>query len=730
MLFQGVGEAHGCNSDFKKEKALAFNDEFSASRRVSKLKDILSEPNLEKSQNQALASFQLKLHREPLQMQATVLEPPVLSFGSAERAVVKNGSWNLWNQQRRKTSEFNVPVQLLSFAVLDMSKDEISGKIIEDLLRVLQKHGVQIPDIGADSLKSMIANVTVRCFAANKQQIWAAFENSIARARQHFFTESNVSFAYSRTIAFFKEHGLQECLVVPHVTAHSSNLFVIPPAKVARWCYEVQCPADTTLFAPARRMYKCKVRNLREMVTLDPFDLKLENGIFKGLVEKAWLELEVVEPIYHVLIRERTSTELFDEFFALGEDQVVNPVPCYSLASKDVECPSLMFAVIPTKDVSTYAFVKYLSHVEFGIPSQVMVEESYQNQRSKTEAYCAGIALKLNTKLSNSLNRSTAWSIYSGTARQWLMDTPTMIMGYCVASGPGQDSKSIVVGTASLDVGGTHCCHDKRVQSKSHIVDSDVLEEITESLAMQFFLYNNVSPQRILVYRSGVQDGLLQDVVEYEIGAIRQAFYRLNMSDPAWSCENCKGNTLRGCVLCCPSVTFVVSQGQHDIRIVPLDGVQMNRSNNVPSGTCVTDSRAISMSSLNAVEMNSQSGMSQPESTVENTMDFLLVPQGGLKGTSRPVYYRCLLNETKLTRSLLKNLTYQFSFQYGTATKSVRNVPVLQYGVRLANTILSYLGNVPMDESKHVLHETFLPSRDENGVPDRNWVPFRPHISA
>jgi hypothetical protein len=96
-------------------------------------------------------------------------------------------------------------------------------------------------------------------------------------------------------------------------------------------------------------------------------------------------------------------------------------------------------------------------------------------------------------------------------------------------------------------------------------------------------------------------------------------------------------------VLCCPSVTFVVSQGQHDIRIVPLDGVQMNRSNNVPSGTCVTDSRAISMSSLNAVEMNSQSGMSQPESTVENTMDFLLVPQGGLKV--------CVLKLSKIPKS-------------------------------------------------------------------------------
>lgn len=161
-------------------------------------------------------------------------------------------------------------------------------------------------------------------------QIWAAFENSIARARQHFFTESNVSFAYSRTIAFFKEHGLQECLVVPHVTAHSSNLFVIPPAKVARWCYEVQCPADTTLFAPARRMYKCKVRNLREMVTLDPFDLKLENGIFKGLVEKAWLELEVVEPIYHgkpkaALLMANTKSRLSQQFsYSLDQRENIN----------------------------------------------------------------------------------------------------------------------------------------------------------------------------------------------------------------------------------------------------------------------------------------------------------------------------------------------------------------------------------------------------------------------
>jgi hypothetical protein len=70
-------------------------------------------------------------------------------------------------------------------------------------------------------------------------------------------------------------------------------------------------------------------------------------------------------------------------------------------------------------------------------------------------------------------------------------------------------------------------------------------------------------------------------------------------------------------------------------------------------------------------------------------------------GTSKPIYYRTLLNEnavwrvssdtTPLTRDTLQKLTYHMSFQYTTATKSVRTVPVVYYSQRLANLVMGYI---------------------------------------
>ena len=63
-----------------------------------------------------------------------------------------------------------------------------------------------------------------------------------------------------------------------------------------------------------------------------------------------------------------------------------------------------------------------------------------------------------------------------------------------------------------------------------------------------------------------------------------------------------------------------------------------------------------------------------------NASSFLLTAHGGLKGTSKPVLYRTLLNEnemhrpssdaeTPLTQEELQRLIYHMSFQYTTATK-------------------------------------------------------------
>ena len=74
-------------------------------------------------------------------------------------------------------------------------------------------------------------------------------------------------------------------------------------------------------------------------------------------------------------------------------------------------------------------------------------------------------------------------------------------------------------------------------------------------------------------------------------------------------------------------------------------------------------------------------------------LSLILIP-----GTSKPVYYRVLLNEnfspnggTPLSSDVLQRITYHMTFQYGTATKAVRSVPVVYYSSRLANVGMGYI---------------------------------------
>jgi hypothetical protein len=63
------------------------------------------------------------------------------------------------------------------------------------------------------------------------------------------------------------------------------------------------------------------------------------------------------------------------------------------------------------------------------------------------------------------------------------------------------------------------------------------------------------------------------------------------------------------------------------------------------------------------------------------------------------MYYRVRLNEnanwgpsksnvTPLTKETLENCTYHMSYQYATAPKAVREVPVVKYAKRVASQVL------------------------------------------
>lgn len=188
-----------------------------------------------------------------------------------------------------------------------------------------------------------------------------------------------------------------------------------------------------------------------------------------------------------------------------------------------------------------------------------------------------------------------------------------------------------------------------------------------------------------------------------------------------------------------PPITYIVAQDDHGVKIA-LDGEEWDSSTNVPSGTCVDDGELVK---------------SCLASNVDTQDDFFMISQGGLKGTSKAVYYRMLLNENDqgerpLTKAELQKILYGMSFQYGTATRAPRLASVLQYSSRLANLIMGSeeymfqhqkIGNISYDPfipelkdnqyCKHngqcsALSSSFLPQDDQKV----HGPPLHPHTAC
>jgi len=201
--------------------------------------------------------------------------------------------------------------------------------------------------------------------------------------------------------------------------------------------------------------------------------------------------------------------------------------------------------------------------------------------------------------------------------------------------------------------------------------------------------------------------------------------------DPKFQCLNSK--CANGCVYCTPPITAIICQTQHQIRIVPDDHEQS--CNNVPSGT-VVDQEILSTRNWQKlatkdIPKDVIQGVDDRilMNSYDDGFDFVLVSHGGLKGTSKPVYYRVLWNEnavwgvnetsTPLTRDALELMTYHMSFQYTTATKSVRTVPVVYYSARLASRLMGYINWLRGRRENAEPLIAAVPLDDKEGLPIR-----------
>ncbi|CAI2350295.1 unnamed protein product [Caenorhabditis sp. 36 PRJEB53466] len=315
--------------------------------------------------------------------------------------------------------------------------------------------------------------------------------------------------------------------------------------------------------------------------------------------------------------------------YAVGVEQVE---PMFKYLKQNYPDIQLVVVVLPGK-TPVYAEVKRVGDTVLGIATQCV---QAKNAIRTTPQTLSNLCLKMNVKLGG-VN-----SILLPNVRPRIFNEPVIFFGCDITHPPAGDSRkpSIAAVVASMDAHPSRYAATVRVQQHRQEIISDLTYMVRE-LLVQFYRNTRFKPARIVVYRDGVSEGQLFNVLQYELRAIREACMMLE-----------KGYQ--------PGITFIAVQKRHHTRLFAVDrGDQVGKAFNIPPGTTV------------------DVGITHP-----TEFDFYLCSHAGIQGTSRPSHYHVLWDDNNLTADELQQLTYQMCHTYVRCTRSV-SIPAPAYYAHL-----------------------------------------------
>ncbi|XP_073265971.1 protein argonaute MEL1 [Populus alba] len=256
-------------------------------------------------------------------------------------------------------------------------------------------------------------------------------------------------------------------------------------------------------------------------------------------------------------------------------EQVINPAPVFPIRSGypnqlektlaevhsmcNNERKQLQILIIILPDVSgSYGTIKRVCETELGIVSQCCQPKQ---ARKCSPQYLENVALKINVKAGG---RNTVLEDALNRRIPLLSDTPTIIFGADVTHPqPGEDSSpSIAAIVASMDWPEV-TTYRGLVSAQKH--RQEIIQDsagMIRELMIAFRRTTHQKPSRIIFYRDGVSEGQFNQVLLYEMDAIRKA------------CASLEPNYL-------PPVTFIVVQKRHHTRLFATNPNQTDKSGNI-----------------------------------------------------------------------------------------------------------------------------------------------------
>ncbi|XVF46819.1 hypothetical protein PTKIN_Ptkin03bG0058800 [Pterospermum kingtungense] len=314
--------------------------------------------------------------------------------------------------------------------------------------------------------------------------------------------------------------------------------------------------------------------------------------------------------------------------------------------SRSKNKPLQLLIVILPDQTGSYGKIKRICETVLGIVSQCCQP---QQAAKFSKQYFENLSLKINVKVGG---RNTVLSDAIQRRIPLVSDYPTIIFGADVTHPqPGEDSNSSIAAVvASMDwpevtkyrgIVSAQAHREEIIQDlyktsqdpQKGVVHGGMIRE----LLVAFYKSTNQKPYRIIFYRDGVSEGQFNQVLLYEMDAIRKA------------CASLQEGYM-------PRVTFVVVQKRHHTRLFPTEREQTDKSGNIQAGTVV-------------------------DTTIchPTEFDFYLNSHAGIQGTSKPTHYHVLYDENNFTADILQVLTNNLCYTYARCTRSVSIVPPAYY---------------------------------------------------
>jgi aubergine-like protein len=275
-----------------------------------------------------------------------------------------------------------------------------------------------------------------------------------------------------------------------------------------------------------------------------------------------------------------------------------------------------------------YDSMKQLCCLEMPIPSQAVTCRAISNPK-RAKSVCKNIIRQINTKCGGEL-----WAIKN------MPISKTMVIGIDVYHDTAPGGKRSVAGfIATTNERFTKCYSRVIYQSQQGQELVDKLRKCMVDALRHYFTINKYLPDRIIVYRDGVGDGMLAAVADHEVSQLREAFTQVN---PDYA----------------PRLAVVVVKKRIHTRIF---GVGERSLRNPPPGT-VVDTQLV-----------------HPE-----WYDFFLVSQSVKQGTVTPSHYHVITDNTGMNPYQMQMFTYKLCHLYFNWAGTIRVPAPCQYAHKIA----------------------------------------------